>query len=141
MYAFDELPGESSHDYMEMEFGGRSGIVDLYGYLDIFNLGSIESSDKADSDKMFLKIAPRFSLDGITGKDLSFGGVQEVYVSTLFSLDGGEDGTNNSFFGLRADVNVPCLDKVGVNLYALYDKSFGNRDGLCNPPIFNRGEK
>ncbi|ETI58161.1 nucleoside-specific channel-forming Tsx family protein [Marinomonas profundimaris] len=129
MYAFDELPGESSHDYLEMEFGGRSGVVDLYGYLDVFNVTSSDSSDKADSDKMFLKLAPRFSLDGMTGKDLSFGAVQELYVSTLFSLNGGQDGTNNSFFGLGADVDMPWLGKVGMNLYALYDKSQGNRNG------------
>ena len=33
-----KLPGESTHDYLEMEFGGRSGIFDLYGYVDVFNL-------------------------------------------------------------------------------------------------------
>ncbi|WP_279631309.1 outer membrane protein OmpK, partial [Vibrio fluvialis] len=39
MGAFDEKGvSESSHDYMEMEFGGRSGIFDLYGYVDVFNL-------------------------------------------------------------------------------------------------------
>ena len=33
---------------------------------------------------MFIKLAPRFSLDAITGSDLSFGPVQEVYLATLF---------------------------------------------------------
>lgn len=130
MYAVDELPGESTHDYLEMEFGGRSGVLDLYGFVDIFNVTSSEDSDKADSDKIFLKLSPRFSLDAITGNDLSFGAVQEVYLATLFTLDGGEDGVNNSYLGLGADVNVPWLGKVGMNLYALYDQSFESRDGL-----------
>jgi nucleoside-specific channel-forming protein len=126
MYAFNELPGESNHDYLEMEFGGRSGIVDLYGYLDVFNVTSTSDNDKSGDDKMFLKLAPRFSLDGMTGKDLSFGAVQELYVSTLFNLDGGPNGVNNSFVGLGADVDVPWLGKVGMNLYALYTQGFGN---------------
>ena len=50
MGAIDELPGESTHDYLEMEFGGRSGIFDLYGYVDVFNLTSDPGSDKAHAD-------------------------------------------------------------------------------------------
>ncbi|GAA0834015.1 outer membrane protein OmpK [Marinomonas arenicola] len=140
MYAFNELPDPkgNDHDYLEMEFGGRSGIVDLYGYIDVFNLLSSDSSDKYGSDKMFLKLAPRFSLDGMTGKDLSFGPVQELYISTLFNINGGHDtdvGTdkesdavNNAFFGLGADVNVPWLGKVGMNLYGLYDMTGRRQD-------------
>jgi len=131
-------PKGNDHDYLEMEFGGRSGIVDLYGYIDVFNLLSSDSSDKYGSDKMFLKLAPRFSLDGMTGKDLSFGPVQELYISTLFNINGGHDtdvGTdkesdavNNAFFGLGADVNVPWLGKVGMNLYGLYDMTGRRQD-------------
>ncbi|MGO3406078.1 nucleoside-specific channel-forming Tsx family protein [Marinomonas sp.] len=135
MYAFNELPDPegNDHDYLEMEFGGRSGIVDLYGYIDVFNLLSSDSSDKYGSDKMFLKLAPRFSLDGMTGKDLSFGPVKELYISTLFNIDGGNDednanATNNAFFGLGADVEVPWLGKVGMNLYALYDMTGRQQD-------------
>jgi len=130
MYSIDELPNDPStgekHNYLELEFGGRSGIVDLYGYVDVFNLSSSEggSSDKgADSSKMFMKFAPRFSIDAITGKDMSFGPVQEVYFATLFNWGGGEIGgdVNNSFWGLGTDVMVPWFGKVGMNLYALYD--------------------
>lgn len=140
MWAENELPGNSSHDYIEMEFGGRSGIVDLYGYLDVFNPSNSSSSDKTDGDsKMFLKIAPRFSIDAMTGWDLSVGPIQEVYFSTLFNFGGGgitgtrpndqeggdlvaiEGDTNMSFWGLGADVMVPWLGKTGMNLYATYD--------------------
>ncbi|WP_438466549.1 outer membrane protein OmpK [Marinomonas sp. PE14-40] len=134
MYSDGELPGESDHDYIEMEFGGRSGIVDLYGYLDIFNITSDQDSDKQSNDKMFLKLAPRFSLDAMTGNDLSFGPVKEVYISTLFNISGGvdADGTsdvNNYFAGIGADVEVPWFGKVGVNLYALYDQSNRQMNG------------
>jgi nucleoside-specific channel-forming protein len=137
MYAIDEKPAasnaaENSHDYLEMEFGGRSGIFDLYGYVDVFNLANKDDTDKSTSpDKMFMKFAPRMSLDGLTGKDLSIGPIQELYVATLFNWGGnattfdafGEEvnGVNNSFWGLGSDVMVPWLGKVGLNVYGLYD--------------------
>ena len=123
MYAVNELPGESDHDYLELEFGGRAGILDYYGYADVFNLTNSDSSDKAGEDKIFIKFAPRISLDGLTGKDLSFGPVQELYFATLFNWSGGNEDTtvNNSFWGLGSDVMVPWLGKVGLNFYGLYD--------------------
>jgi nucleoside-specific channel-forming protein len=133
MYSVGEKPSfedNLKHDYLEMEFGGRSGVVDLYGYVDVFNLANKKSSnsDKKDgSSKMFMKLAPRFSLDAMTGKDLSFGPVQEVYVATLFNWGGGafnkddSGDINNLFAGLGSDVMVPWLGKVGMNVYGLYD--------------------
>tara|TARA_R110001592_G_scaffold11218_5_gene56005 strand:- start:3967 stop:4752 length:786 start_codon:yes stop_codon:yes gene_type:complete len=123
MYAVDELPGESSHDYLELEFGGRAGVLDYYGYADVFNLTSSDSSDKDGEDKIFIKFAPRLSLDGLTGKDLSVGPIQELYIATLFNWGGGSSSTtvNNSFWGLGSDINVPWLGKVGLNVYGLYD--------------------
>ncbi|HDY7995429.1 TPA: outer membrane protein OmpK [Vibrio vulnificus] len=124
MAAIDELPGESSHDYLEMEFGGRSGIFDLYGYVDVFNLASDKGSDKAGAAKSFMKLAPRMSLDGLTGKDLSFGPVKELYVATLFEWSGDAEsqfGVNNSKVGIGSDVEVPWLGKIGLNLYGYYD--------------------
>ncbi|WP_252176486.1 outer membrane protein OmpK [Endozoicomonas sp. 4G] len=125
MYAYEELPrpenAKTGHDYLEIEFGGRSGFLDLYGYVDIFNLTNSDDSDKKGSSKTFVKLQPRFSLDAITGRDLSFGPVQELYFSTLFNWGGGTTDVNNSFWGLGADVMVPWFGKVGVNLYGLYE--------------------
>ncbi|MFB9133367.1 nucleoside-specific channel-forming Tsx family protein [Vibrio olivae] len=137
MGAFNELPGfpdGSDHDYLEMEFGGRSGLFDLYGYVDIFNLTNDPDSDKAGADKIFMKFAPRMSLDALTGKDLSFGPVKELYVASLIEWGGGGatncnadfsvcvEGptTNNQKIGLGSDVEVPWLGKIGLNLYATY---------------------
>ncbi len=142
MYSIGEKPhnpaGGDKHDYLEMEFGGRSGIVDLYGYVDVFNLtkSSSSNSDKiGDSSKLFVKLAPRFSLDAITGKDLSVGPIQEVYFSTLFNWGGGaynKDGkgdVNSHFYGVGADVMVPWFGKMGMNVYALYDYQLEDWNG------------
>lgn len=131
MYSIGEKPENPAsgdqHNYLEMEFGGRSGIFDLYGYVDIFNLANedTKNGDKnpgSKSSKLFMKFAPRVSIDALTGKDLSFGPVQEVYFSTLFNWDGlNGEGVNSTFWGVGADVNVPWLGKTGMNLYGYYD--------------------
>ncbi|PSU32069.1 outer membrane protein OmpK [Photobacterium lutimaris] len=128
MMAVDELPGESTHDYLEMEFGGRSGIFDLYGYVDVFNLTSDPGSDKADAEKIFMKFAPRMSLDAVTGKDLSFGPVQELYLATVMEW-GGMSGVNSQKIGLGSDVMVPWLGKIGLNLYGTYDSNAKDWNG------------
>lgn len=148
MYSIGEKPEAGTgdkHDYLELEFGGRAGVVDYYGYLDVFNLTNDKSSsgDKGPGkSKMFLKFNPRISLDAVTGKDLSFGPVKELYFSTLLNIGGGAiNGTdangntyggdvNNYFFGLGADVEVPWLGKTGMNLYGLYDMNAKKWDGM-----------
>lgn len=135
MYSIGEKPDNQAtgdqHNYLEMEFGGRSGIFDLYGYVDVFNLANqtTEHGDKNPQEdpnlrtsKLFMKFAPRVSIDALTGKDLSFGPIQEVYFSTLFNWDGmNGNGVNSTFWGVGADVNVPWLGKTGMNLYGFYD--------------------
>lgn len=130
MYVVDEkgAGAESNHDYLEMEFGGRSGIFDLYGYVDVFNLTSDPDSDKAGAEKIFMKFAPRMSLDAMTGKDLSFGPVQELYVATLMEW-GGNSGVNTQKIGLGSDIMVPWFGKMGLNLYGTYDSNTKDWNG------------
>ncbi|MEZ8483542.1 outer membrane protein OmpK [Vibrio splendidus] len=131
MYVVGEKgPGEESdHDYIEMEFGGRSGIWDLYGYVDFFNPTGNPSSDKSGKDNLFAKVAPRMSIDGLTGKDLSFGPVQELYVANEMNIYGGSlEGLQK--IGLGSDVMVPWFGKMGLNLYGTYDLSHKDWNGF-----------
>ncbi|MFQ2124278.1 outer membrane protein OmpK [Aeromonas jandaei] len=121
MHTIDQMPytdGQGYNDtYFEMEFGGRSGIFDLYGYVDVFDIFQSSHDDKHGKDNMFIKFAPRISIDGMTGKDLSFGPVQELYIANLINV-GGQDGMFEAMTGLGADVMVPWFGKMGMNLYA-----------------------
>jgi nucleoside-specific channel-forming protein len=128
MYSFNELPGESDHDYLELEFGGRAGILDFYGYVDIFNLANSADSDKAGAAKMFAKLAPRISLDGLFSKDLSMGPVQELYLASVYNVNG-DNTVDNFSIGLGSDVMVPWLGKIGLNLYKYYDVNTKDWDG------------
>ena len=132
MHTIDQLPysnaeGGYNDTYFEMEFGGRSGIFDLYGYVDVFDIFDSKHSDKHDGDNLYMKFAPRVSLDALTGQDLSFGPVQEVYVASLFSV-GGPHGLFESMVGLGTDVQVPWFGKVGMNLYKRHVNESGSID-------------
>ncbi|WBA81847.1 outer membrane protein OmpK [Endozoicomonas sp. GU-1] len=139
MYAYKELPrredeANDGHDYLELEFGGRSGILDLYGYVDVFNLTNRDNSDKKDKPKMFMKFAPRLSLAGLFN-NLPWGPVTDIYLATLFNWGGGGganfdpdsernipgEDANSSFWGIGSDLQVPWFGKMGLNLYGFYD--------------------
>ncbi|WP_083232565.1 outer membrane protein OmpK [Endozoicomonas atrinae] len=147
MYAYKELPRPKNapndgHDYLELEFGGRSGILDIYGYVDVFNLTNRDSSDKKGQPKMFMKFAPRLSLKGLFN-NLPWGPVTDIYLATLFNWGGGgatnydesdvgvpSEDTNNSFWGVGSDIQVPWFGKMGLNLYGLYDLNKKDWNGL-----------
>ncbi len=128
----NRLPFRNSEDtYLEMEFGGRSGIVDLYGYVDFFDLLDDSSDDLNDGDNFFAKLAPRFSLDAMTGYDLSFGPVDELYIATVTNIgdNGAFGGLWEHYVGLGSDVQVPWFGKMGFNLYARYVReNYGGED-------------
>ena len=133
MHTIDQLPyseseGGYNDTYFEMEFGGRSGIFDLYGYVDVFDIFQNRHDDKHNQDNLFIKFAPRISIDAMTGKDLSFGPVQEVYIANLINV-GGPDGLFEAMTGLGADVQVPWFGKVGMNLYARHVNEGGGEQG------------
>lgn len=124
----NRLPFRNDEDtYLELEFGGRSGIVDYYGYVDFFDVLDDSSDSLHDGDNMFAKLAPRFSLDAITGKDLSFGPVQELYIATVTNI--GDKALWEHYIGLGSDVQVPWLGKIGFNVMARYVReNFGGAD-------------
>lgn len=123
MHTIDQLPFTTAQDdyndtYLEMEFGGRSGLFDLYGYVDVFDIFNTSDSDKHGTGagkNLFMKFAPRMSLDALTGKDLSFGPVQELYIANLNNIS---DNMMENMVGLGADVMVPWFGKMGMNLMA-----------------------
>lgn len=110
--------GLQDDTYLEMEFGGRSGALDLYGFLDIFDIFDDADSDFHNADNFFLKFQPRFSINVMSGKDLKWGPVQEWYIATLFYI--GDRGLFTEFIGLGTDVEVPWFGKMGANLFARY---------------------
>lgn len=115
----NKLPFDNQNDtFLEMEFGGRSGIFDLYGFLDMLDIFDTSKSDLHNKDNLFLKFAPKISLDAATGHDLSLGPVTEWYLATQLNV--GDLALSESFIGVGADVQVPWFGKVSPKLMARY---------------------
>jgi nucleoside-specific channel-forming protein len=114
--------------YLELEFGGRSGIVDYYGYVDFLDiLNDSKNSQKHEGNNSFAKVDFRFSLDGIFKTDLSLGPVKEWYLATEImnsdnasEFSGGNDALRVYWVGLGTDTQLPWLGLVGLNLQARY---------------------
>lgn len=128
----NRLPFRNAQDtYVEMEFGGRSGIVDLYGYVDMFDALDDGSDDQSGGDNVFIKLAPRFSLDAMSGRDLSVGPVKEWYIATVTTIgdNGPGGGLWEHYVGLGSDVEVPWFGEIGLNLTARYVReNYGGPD-------------
>lgn len=75
--------------YLEYEAFAKKDWFDFYGYIDIpktFDWGN--GNDKgiwSDGSPLFMEIEPRFSIDKLTGADLSFGPFKEWYSPTTTS--------------------------------------------------------
>ncbi len=129
-------PSSMSDTYFEIELGGRSGVMDFYGYVDILDVLDDGSSDQHGGQNFFGEFKPRFSIDGMTGKDLSIGPFKEWYIATWALV--GDAGTNDSQYGpsnglfktgigIGTDIEVPWLGTVGSNLMAVYkQEDFGS---------------
>lgn len=110
--------------YLEVEFGGRKGIMNLYGYIDLKNFAGSSDDDSYNGDNFFAEIKPRFSIDGMTGKDLSVGPFREWYVSTWIKAGDSSNGYGlwHNGIGLGTDVDVPWFGTTGLNLLATYKR-------------------
>ncbi len=60
------------------------------------------------------EIQPRFSLSKISGNDLSFGIIKDVYISTQYNQG---EGYRATLVGGGVDLKVPFFSVFGVNLY------------------------
>lgn len=134
----NKLPFGNKHDtFFEMEFGGRSGLFELYGFLDVLDMLNTKESSLHKSDNLFLKFAPKISLDALTGHDLSIGAIKEWFVATQFNV--GDRALFEQYIGLGADLEVLWFGKVTTKLMARHVReNFGAaNEGKMDGYMFN----
>lgn len=84
--------------YLEYEALTRKEWFDFYGYLDVpksFGVGN--SADRGIWDKgspLFMEIEPRFSIDKLTGSDLSMGPFKEWFFANNYIYDMGRNAAS-----------------------------------------------
>ena len=123
----NKLPFNNQDDtFFEMEFGGRSGFFDLYGFIDVLDIFDTSKSDLHNKDNLFFKFAPKISLDALTGHDLSIGPVTEWYIATQTNV--GDRSLFEQFIGIGADIQIPWFKPF----YEFTDKSFITYQGFLD---------
>ena len=82
-------------------------------YGDVFFFMDRARTD-ADSKSTYFEFSPRLSLGAVSGKDLSFGPVKDVLVSTTW--EGGE-GFDNFLYGIGFALDIPYTSYANINFY------------------------
>ncbi len=103
--------------YFEIEGGGRTGILNLYFFVDvehIFGIRDEEQNGGNSAGSYFMKINPRFSLSALIP---AMGPVKEVYLATQYK---GYCGGDNYYVGLGTDLAVPFFDMFSFNFYKMF---------------------
>ncbi|EIS8948584.1 nucleoside-specific channel-forming protein Tsx, partial [Salmonella enterica subsp. enterica serovar Kentucky] len=99
--------------YLEYEAFAKKDWFDFYGYIDIpktFDWGN--GNDKgiwSDGSPLFMEIEPRFSIDKLTGADLSFGPFKEWYFANNYIYDMGDNKASRQstwYMGLGTDIDT-----------------------------------
>ncbi|WP_457808216.1 nucleoside-specific channel-forming protein Tsx [Kushneria sp. EE4] len=113
--------------YLEYEFFGRKGPLDLYGYIDMpkfFGIGNAADSGIFDNGSpIFAEIKPRLSLNELSGRDLSLGPVSEWYLAANWIYDWGHNSDNRQntlYTGLGSDIDTGTPLDVSFNFYGRY---------------------
>lgn len=117
-----ENPYLSKNDqYFELEFGGKSGFLSLYGYFDVLNVFQNKSSDMKGLDNFFTEIKPKIALDELFGKKFFVGNsdiaLQNIFITT--ELKAGDNALMYYYIGLGTDV-VTKIGNFSISLNSIY---------------------
>lgn len=121
LYANLKTETDNNNAFFEIEGGARSGVLDLYYFVDIN--GSFNEERNGD---FFMKLKPRLSLDAMFKKDYSNKVIKELFFSMYYK---GGNNWNQQRFGFGAALNVPGASFFDVNIYRNFEAQIGNPDG------------
>jgi nucleoside-specific channel-forming protein len=108
--------GDTYNDmYLEIEGGGRTGIMNLYYFFDVNTFMGLGDDPQGKQGSFFTKINPRFSLKGFVPE---MGPVKELYVATQYK---GYNGGANYYAGLGSDLAIPFFERFSANFYMMME--------------------
>ncbi|GHC18459.1 nucleoside-specific channel-forming protein Tsx [Kushneria pakistanensis] len=120
-------PQQIDDIYLEYEFFGRKGPLDLYGYIDMpkfFGIGNAADSGIFDNGSpIFAEIKPRLSINELSGRDLRLGPISEWYLAANWIYDWGRNSDNRQntlYTGLGTDIDTGTPLDVSFNFYGKY---------------------
>lgn len=112
--------------YLEYEAFAKKDWFDFYGYIDAPRFFGGDGSSTGiwnHGSPLFMEIEPRFSIDKLTGLDLSVGPFKEWYFANNYIYDMGHNSDNRQntwYMGLGTDVETGLPMSLSLNVYAKY---------------------
>lgn len=112
--------------YLEYEAFAKKDWFDFYGYIDAPMFFGGDSTSRGiwnHGSPLFMEIEPRFSIDKLTGTDLSFGPFKEWYFANNYIYDMGRNSDNRQstwYMGLGTDIDTGLPMSLSMNVYAKY---------------------
>jgi nucleoside-specific outer membrane channel protein Tsx len=85
---------------------------DTFFFIDRYQV----QGDSGNADSTYGEFAPRLSLSWLSGQDLGFGPVNDVYLATQYEFDGGVEA-NNHMYGLGLGWDIPGFQYFNTNAY------------------------
>lgn len=97
---------------LTVEYAAKVKYADVFFFMDRLRGGD-------DRKTTYFELSPRFSLGEISGKDLSYGPIKDVLISTTW--EGNHDDFGNDFdnflYGVGVDLDVPYFQYFNLNFY------------------------
>ncbi|AMO50304.1 nucleoside-specific channel-forming protein Tsx [Kosakonia oryzendophytica] len=119
-------PVPRNDTYLEYEAFAKKDWFDFYGYMDapVFFGGNTGAKGIWNhGSPLFMEIEPRFSIDKLTGTDLSFGPFKEWYIANNYIYDMGRNASGRQstwYMGLGTDIDTGLPMSLSLNVYAKY---------------------
>lgn len=138
-----EAYGDSVDDrYLEIEGFHRYYLLDMYWFVDFFDVFDSGSSDMHGKDpNLYGEINPRLSLDGLFGRDLAFWKFSEWFLSYQYDFDDSSygGGLKRHQVGIGNNFHIEGFDYIRMNLLARYHKDAynSNIEGKWDGYLFN----
>ncbi|AOA59671.1 outer membrane protein OmpK [Acinetobacter larvae] len=99
-----------------LEYAGKAKYADVFFFLDHLKGGD-------DHKTTYFELSPRFSLGEITQKDLSYGPIKDVLISTTWESnhDDFDNNFDNFLYGFAVDLDVPYFNYFNLNFYRAHN--------------------
>ncbi|VGO16761.1 Nucleoside-specific channel-forming protein tsx [Pontiella desulfatans] len=127
---FEVDPEDQTTVTLEHANGWEYG--DFFWFNDFIYFNGDQNS-AGDDASYYGEIAPRFSLNKMTGKDLSVAFIKDWLIATCYEYGRGvnlDEYGHNMLVGAGVDLDVPGMDFVQLNAYQRFDLKGGNGESI-----------
>jgi len=130
-YLYGNFNGNSGFDTID---GGKHTLTlenfstnkygDFFGFVDL-SIADDSFDNQGKSSDIYFELSPRISLSKVSGKDISFLFVKDVFIAGGYNRQVHKyDDFKAGLYGFGTDLNIKGFDVFGLNFYKK-DKNFG----------------